>query len=260
MNEYFREVWNLRYFWTHLAVSDLRSKWRRSFFGIIWSVIQPLGLTILLAIVFGRIFKIDIVRYAPYILSGLIVWDYVSSTAIGGSQAFVQADAYIKQSRHPLAIYTLRTSIANLAILAMASIGLFAWALIAMPQNAGLCWLAALLIFPISGLICWPMATGLAYVGTRFRDVPHALTLLLQTVWFVSPIYFDAGVFRNSGLAVLVDYNPIYHLLQIVRAPLLLGQWPTTENYIYCAATIVLLSIVAWQIGRRLERKMIFYL
>jgi len=67
--------------------SDLRSKWRRSFFGVLWSIIQPLGLTILIAVVFGRIFKTDIVKYAPYILSGVIIWDYISSTAVGKTRS-----------------------------------------------------------------------------------------------------------------------------------------------------------------------------
>ncbi len=175
MAEYLENIWNSRYFWTHLAMADLRSKWRRSYFGVLWSIIRPFGLTILIAVVFGRIFKTDIVTYAPYILSGVIVWDYISSTAVGGALAFVQADAYIKQSRHPLAIYTLRTALANLMVLAMASLSLIGWALIVLPQNFGLCWVAALLIIPVVGAICWPMATCLAYVGTRFRDLPHAL-------------------------------------------------------------------------------------
>ena len=260
MAEYLENIWNSRYFWTHLAMADLRSKWRRSFFGILWSIIQPLGLTILLAVVFGRIFKTDIAKYAPYILSGVIVWDYISSTAVGGALAFVQADAYIKQSRHPLAIYSLRTALANLMVMAMASLGLIGWVLIVLPKNFGFCWLAALMIIPVAGLICWPMATCLAYIGTRFRDLPHALGLILQAMWFVSPIYLDAQMLRNGGLHALVDYNPIYHILQIVRAPLLQGEWPTPENFAYCAATFVVMSLLAWQIGRRAEAKIIFYL
>jgi len=260
MANYLQNIWESRYFWSHLAMADLRSKWRRSFFGILWSIIQPLGLTILLAIVFGRIFKTDIVRYAPYILSGIIVWDYISTTTTAGSLAFVQADAYIKQSRHPLAIYTLRTAVANLIVLMMASLSLICWVLVVAPENVGWCWLAALLIFPIAGLICWPMATCLAYFATRFRDIPHALGLLLQALWFVSPVYFDAQIFRNGGLQALIDYNPIYHLLQIVRAPLLEGRWPSTENLAWCAATIMLMSLLAWLVGRRVEDKVIFYL
>jgi len=260
MSSYIAGIWNSRYFWTHLSLSDLRYRWRRSFFGVLWSIMQPLGMTLLLAIVFGRIFNTNITEYAPYILSGMVVWEFVTGTAIGGSLAFVQADAYIKQCHHPLAIYTLRTTLTNLLVLMLASLGLIAWVLIVLPRNFGWPWLGALLVYPIVALIAWPLSTVLAYISTRFRDVPHALALVFQTLWLVSPIYFEASIFRNGGLHVLVDYNPVYHLLEIVRAPLLKGQWPTTTNLMYCAGTILVLLLLAWLVGRSAEKRVIFYL
>ncbi|MBO3276228.1 ABC transporter permease [Pseudomonas schmalbachii] len=260
MSTYLRNIWNTRYFWVHLSLSDLRSRWRRSFFGILWTIIQPLGMTLLLAVVFGKVFKIEIRDYAPYILSGMIIWEFVTASATAGSLSFVQADAYIKQCNHPLAIYTLRTVLTNLIVLCLASVTLVAWVLVVMPQNFGWSWLAALSIYPILALIAWPLATFLAYVATRFRDLPHALGLLLQAMWFVSPIYFEAKLFRGGDLHALVDYNPIYHMLEIVRAPLLQGHWPSLENYAYCGGTIALLILLAVLLGRRAERKVIFYL
>ena len=257
---YLSGIWNARYFWVHLSLSDLRYRWRRSFFGALWSIMQPVGMTLLLSLVFGRIFNADIAEYAPFILSGMIFWEFITSTATGGSLAFVQADAYIKQCHHPLAIYTLRTALTNLLVLMMASLGLVAWVLVVMPHHFGWQWLAALLIYPIVALIAWPLATVLAYVATRFRDVPHALALAFQTLWLVSPIYFDPALFRNGGLHVLVDYNPVYHLLEVVRAPLLRGQWPTSTNFAYCAVTILALTLLAWLVGRTAERRVIFYL
>lgn len=257
---YFRGIWAARYFWWHLSMADLRARWRRSFFGVFWSMLQPLGLTLLLALVFSRIFDQDISKYAPYILSGMIIWEYVVSTVVGGALAFVQADAYIKQTHHPLAIYTLRNALTGLIVLALASIVLVTWVLVVMPQNFGVSWLAVATAFPLLGLIAWPWATIMAYIATRFRDLPHALGLILQAMWFVSPIYFDESLFRKGDLHVLIDYNPIYHMLQIVRAPLLHGQWPTAENYLWCFATILVLAALALAIGRRAEGKVILYL
>jgi len=134
-SRYIRGIWASRYFWTHLSLADLRSRWRRSFFGVLWTIIQPLGLTLLLSVVFGRIFNTSIVEYAPYILSGMVVWEFVSASSINGSLSFVQADAYIKQCQHPLAIYTLRTVLTNLIVLLLASSSLIAWVLIVMPQK-----------------------------------------------------------------------------------------------------------------------------
>jgi lipopolysaccharide transport system permease protein len=260
MSAYFAGIYRSRYFWTHLALADLRSKWRRSFLGMAWSVIQPLAMTSILALVFGRIFHQDILSVTPYILSGMLSWDFVTATLTGGAMSFVQADAYIKQYRHPLAIYTLRTTLTNLIVFMTASLGLFAWVLLANRGVFGWCWLAAPLIFPLAMLMAWPLATCLAYLGARFRDLPHAISLILTPMYFVSPIYFDAKVLRAAGLHGLVDYNPIYHLLEILRAPLLLGNWPTAINFGVCGLTILLLVAAAILMGRSAERNVIFYL
>jgi lipopolysaccharide transport system permease protein len=257
---YVADVWRARYFWSHLALSDLRTRWRRSFFGALWSIIQPLGMTILLTAVFGRIFGSDVTKYAPYIFSGMITWEFVVSTVTGGSLAFVQADAYIRQTRRPLAIYTLRTALTNVIVFAFASTGLVLWSLVAMPEHFGWPWLAALAIFPVLLVSGWAVATFLAYFATRFRDIPHALGLVMQALWFVSPVYFEADVFRKAGLTALVDWNPIYHLLEIVRAPLLRGEWPSAANIGWSAGLAVAFGVLAWLAGRRLERKVIFYL
>ncbi|WAT86719.1 ABC transporter permease [Delftia acidovorans] len=260
MYSYWQGIWKSRYFWTHLAMSDLRSRWRRSFFGALWSIIQPLGMTALLAVVLSKMFNSDIATYAPYVLSGIIVWEFIAANVTGGSLSFVQADAYIRQCKHPLAIYTLRTTIGSLAVLALASVAVYGWSIIVMPQNFGWCWLASFSIFPIAALIAWPLSTLLAYVGVRFRDIPHAAGLLLQALWFISPVYFEAKMFRQGGMEFLVDQNPVYHLLQLIRAPLLEGQWPSWENYAYSLLLAAVFALIAWAVGKRSESKVIFYL
>lgn len=241
-------------------MSDLRARFRRSFFGILWAIMQPLGLTLLISVVFSRLMNQSIADYAPYILSGIIVWEYITVTVVTGSLAFVQADAYIKQTRHPLAIYTLRNTLTGLVIFGFASISLFAWILVTYPENIGWSWLSIPLIVPVMAMIAWPLATIMAYIGVRFRDLPNALALVLQAAWFVSPVYFRDTMFRNGGLDALVDYNPIYHLMQLIRAPVLYGQWPAPGNYAWCLATIAVLFVIAALMGSRLEKKVIFYL
>ena len=258
--QYFVKIWRARYFWVHLAMADLRSRWRRSFFGALWSIIQPLGMTLLLALVFSKMFNSDIYSYAPYILSGIIVWKCIIACVTGGALSFVQADAYIKQFQHPLAIYTLRTVLTSIIVLALASTALLGWALIVLPENFGWHWLSVLTIFPLLALVLWPLSTLLAYIGARFRDVPHATGLIMQALWFISPVYFEVKMFRKGGLDILVDYNPIYHVLQLVRAPLLDGVWPTLANYMFPLVTAVVFALLAWLVGRSAEKKVIFYL
>lgn len=260
MFEYFANIWAARYFWLHLTLADLRSRWRRSFLGIVWSILQPLSLAVLLAVVLAKLFQADIRMYAPYVFSGMIVWDFVMAVLTGGALSFVQADAYIKNYRHPLAIYSLRTVLANLAVLGLASVPMIIWAAIALPDRIGVSWIGLFAIYPILLLIFWPLATLASYIGSQFRDLPNVMMLTLQALWFVSPVYFETSMFRHAGLGVLVDDNPVFHMLQILRAPLLQGKWPSVEDYSYCLGMAVVFTSCAWVVGRKTERKIIFYL
>lgn len=260
MRDYFAGIWAARYFWTHLALSDLRSRWRRSYFGVLWSILQPLGFALLLSFVLARLFQANIRTYAPYVFSGMIVWEFFTAVLTAGSLTYVQADAYIKNYRHPLAIYSLRTVLANLAVLALASIPMTVWAALAQPARIGVPWVSVLVLFPMLLAVAWPAVTLLGYIGARFRDLPNLMTLAMQALWFASPVYFEAEMFRRADLHLLVDANPIFHILQLVRAPLLEGRWPELRSYLFCLGMAVLLTICAWLVGRRSERRVIFYL
>lgn len=84
--------------------------------------------------------------------------------------------------------------------------------------------------------------------------------LIMQALWFMSPVYFQAKMFRGGGLDLLIDFNPVYHILQIVRAPLLEGKWPTAANYGYALIPACVFAFLAWLVGRKFEKRVIFYL
>jgi len=257
---YLMNIWRARYFWFYLTLSDLRSRWQRSYFGFLWSVIQPLGLTVLIALVFSKLFNAHLGTYAPYILSGIIVWDCVVSSVSGGSLSFVQADAYIKQTKHPLAIYTLRCVLGNCIVLGIAILAFVLWSVIVLPENFGWHCLFGLLILPVLFLILWPLVTLLAYIAVIYRDLPHGMTLLMQGLWFISPVYFKVELFNRGGLNFLVDYNPVYHVLQIIRAPFLQGALPTLYNFAFSLFTAIIFMFFAWVVGRKAEKRVIYYL
>ena len=284
---YLAAIWRSRYFWLNLVGADLRARWRRSTLGIFWTLLQPIGFALLLTFVLGVGAGVGSGDSLPFVLSGLLVWDLITASITGGAVggaprpyglpglwvgvllpasppggpvAFLQADAYIRQHRQPLAIYTLRASLGPLAHMATASPVLLGAALLTLPQNFGWSWLALPLIFPLALLTVWPLATLVAFPTVRFRDIAHGLGLLLQAAWFLSPIYFLPDFFRQGGLDWLVDCNPLYHLLQIVRAPLLLGQWPTVTNLAVCGLTIVVLWALAALVVWRSEDRVIRYL
>ena len=74
MIPYFQNLWHSRYIIVSLAVQDIRNRYRRSAFGVLWSVLMPLGLALIIASVYTIIWKTDIQTFLPFLLSGLTPW------------------------------------------------------------------------------------------------------------------------------------------------------------------------------------------
>jgi lipopolysaccharide transport system permease protein len=260
MKEYLKKIYKSRHFWIHLSFADLRAKYRRSTLGLFWSILQPLGLTLLLSFVMGKLFNSPIVDYAPYIFSGLILWEFVVNSAISGSNAFINAEGYIKQISHPLAIYSLRSSLSVLINLMLAFVGFILWVLIWKPENFGYSWLHLIPAFIILFGIGVSFGTITGFINTKFRDFQQMLVLILQAVWYVSPIFFEPKLFHSVKAEYLIEWNPVYHILNLFRAPMLYGFSPTFNDYVFSLGTMFFLFLVAIYYIAKDEKKIIFYL
>src|SRR5207253_9282547 len=108
MGKYLRAIWQCRYFWLSLVRMDLRTRYRRSVLGLGWSLMHPICMTAILCVVFHKLLNIDIFDYAPHLLGGMAVWNYIVSSSSQGCIAFFQGEPYIRQCPLPLAIFPLR--------------------------------------------------------------------------------------------------------------------------------------------------------
>jgi lipopolysaccharide transport system permease protein len=257
---YAHRIWASRYFWSHLVGADLRAKYRRSSLGLLWSVIHPLALTGLLSLVMSRVFGSPILEYAPFVFSGLIFWEFVSGAVMTGCNAFINAEGYIRQFPQPLLIYSLRSTLASLTNFALGASGLLIWIAVWRPENVGIAILSLPFILASYFTIAWPMATLTAFYGTRFRDLPQFLVIALQAVWYISPVFFEPRVFRSGGLGILVDWNPIYYMLQILRAPFIDGVLPSATAWSCLFGCVAVTGLWAIRETRASERSLVLYL
>ncbi len=260
LKKYLLDIYKSRYFWIHLSFADLRSKYRRSTLGLFWSVLQPLGLTLLLSFVMGKLFSSPIVDYAPFVFSGIILWEFIVGSAVTGCNSFINAEGYIKQISHPLAIYPLRSSLSVLINLFLAFTGFVVWVLLWKPENFGLSWLHLIPAFIILYGIGFSFGIVTAFINTKFRDFQQMLMLILQAVWYVSPIFFEPKLFKSVKAMYLIEWNPIYHILNLFREPMLKGLSPSYDDYVFSIATMLILGLIAIRYIIKDEKKIIFYL
>lgn len=261
MTGYFSKIIALRHFLTHMAVYDLRQKYRNSILGVVWALLLPLGMAFLLSLVLSSVFDMEVTDYLPYVFSGLVVWEYVSSTATGGCHVFRFSQYYIRQNNLPSMVYTLRYSLAGLINFCFGLIALIGWVVLTEPENFGLAWLTLPFSIALLFLAMWPLATVNAYISTWLSDFSQLMTLVMQALFFVSPIFLRPEVFLQSkyNLDFLVHSNPLYHGLELFRAPLLEGQFPTLENWLFTIITIGFLWLLAMLFVSRSEKNLIFH-
>src|SRR5262245_4818602 len=106
---YMGEIWRLRHFWTSLVCNDIISRYRRSFLGLGWSLLRPISMTVVFCFVFGGLFNQPTAEYAPFLMLGLAVWQFMNESMVVGTNCFLNSGVYIRQQRVPLALFSLRT-------------------------------------------------------------------------------------------------------------------------------------------------------
>src|SRR5690349_18791936 len=94
MTAYLQGMWRCRYFWLSLVKMDLRARYRGSVFGLGWSLLHPVAMTIIFTTIFCRLFHQDPRYYAPYVLTGLAFWNFLLQSTLQGCDAFFRGESY----------------------------------------------------------------------------------------------------------------------------------------------------------------------
>jgi ABC-type polysaccharide/polyol phosphate export permease len=260
MTAYVTELWRLRHFWMALVRNDLRNRYRRSMLGLGWSLLQPIAMTAVLCTVFAGVLGVSLTEYAPYLLSGLTYWAFISSTATMGCQCFMQGEPYIRQHRAPLAIYPLRTTLgAGYHFLVGMGVVLVAVSVFSGFANP----LALLSLVPSLVLLfvfAWSLAVCTGTLNVLFHDTQHLLEIILQMLFYMTPIMYKPEILINRNLGWAVQFNPFAVLLELIRQPLLQGALPSIETTRASVLIVAVMVAAAAMLLRWCERRLVFFL
>lgn len=214
--------------WGLLGWQDVRQRYRRSTLGPFWLTISMGALVGGLGFLYAGLFKIGVADYLPFIAVGFIVWALISSLLTDGCTTFIDAESIIKQVALPLSIHVYRVVWRNFIILAH-NVIIYAVVVLFFPVQPG--W-AGLLALPGLALLClngvW-IGLLLGLVSARFRDVPQIVASVVQIAFFLTPIIWKPELLPERAL--LLELNPFFHLVEVVRAPAL-GHVPEPASWL----------------------------
>jgi ABC-type polysaccharide/polyol phosphate export permease len=239
-----------------LGWSDIRQRYRRSTLGPFWITLST-GIFIgVLGVIYGRLLKVDAATFLPYFAVGYVVWNFMASTTIDCCNAFLESERIIKQIKRPFSVYVLRVVWRNFAIFLHTAI-IFLPLLVFFHIDTGF---SAVLAVPGFALVLvnqvW-IGLLLAMLNSRFRDVLQMVTTMTQILFFATPIMYPVDALGDA--AILAHINPVFHFIEIVRAPLL-GSLPMLESWIVALATIGCGFAVALLLFHRVSRRIVYWL
>jgi ABC-type polysaccharide/polyol phosphate export permease len=252
------KLWHI---WTHLGFLDLRMRFRRSAVGPGWVFLNLSVLVVAIGFIYANLLGQDARQFVPYLTAGLILWTYLTNSIVEGGNAFVNCEGYIKQISLPIYLYVLR---AFVSVALTAGITSMAFVLVALfyriPMSAGTLFaVPGLLIVLAASLL---LITIFAHLNTRFRDIAHMATVLLQVLFYATPVIFPADLLlrRRPDLAFVIELNPMYHLIEVVRHPLLTGAPAAAQSYTAAGMILVVLLAGAAAVIAVFQRRIVFAL
>jgi ABC-type polysaccharide/polyol phosphate export permease len=237
--------------WHALAWIDICQRYRRSIIGPFWITISLSIFIGVLGVLYSVLFKLQLKDYMPFLAAGYVVWMFVYTLVIESCQVFVESEHIIKQVRVPLTVFVLRTMWRNVIVL-LHSVPIVIIVLAAFSSPIGLATLLivpGLLLVTLNGI--W-VGMVLGILCARFRDIPTIVQNLMQIVFFVTPIFWPPELLKDHP--ALVDFNIMYHMVELIRAPLL-NRYATPVAWLSVLAVTVLGFVLASALFRRHGRR-----
>ena len=242
--EELRQAYNYRYLISQLLRRDIVTRYKRSFLGIGWTMLNPLGTMIVLSIAFSQVFKMT-EGYPAYVLSGLMAWNFFSQTTYASMVNLVWGGGLLKR------IYMPRTSFALAAIgTGMVNTLLTIIPMIIVMLVLGVPVKSTIFFTPIPLLLLALFSLGfgliLSTLAVYFPDVAEMYQIVLTAWMYLTPVIYPEEILPENILFIISTFNPMYSLMKLFRIPIFYGRLPTFEEFLLPALIALVVFIIGW--------------
>jgi lipopolysaccharide transport system permease protein len=243
---------------TMLGWQDIKQRYRRSKVGPFWLTISMGVMIFTIGIVFGQVFNSPMKEYLPFLAAGIIFWNFISGVINDGCLGFVSAEQLIKQLPIPIFVHILRIVWRNALILLHNLVILPIVMLVFGTPITPYIFLAVPGIVLVLVNLTW-MALLLGVVCARFRDMPNIVASILQVVFYLTPVIWMPNLLPGRAGTMLLDLNPFYHLLEIIRLPFL-GQLPNGLSWLVALGIAVVGWAITLKVFGRYQHRLAYWL
>lgn len=240
------ERWDLVRLWTR---RNITLRYKRSVLGVFWTLLEPLMLTIILTIVFSTAFRFPIPRYPVYLLSGLLLFDFLSRSTLQISEEIIASGNLSQRIHFPRSAFALAAVLSYLFNWFVALLPLFALVLV-LGQPLTPAVLTLPLGIALTALFSLGVGLIVASVSAHFHDFKLAYQVLLTGWLYATPIIYPIEVIPARARPFF-ELNPLYYLVRLVRDPVYLGQVSAPAVWAIGAVAALATAVAGWWIFTR---------
>lgn len=241
-----------------LVKRDLKVKYRRSFLGYLWSLLNPLMMMCIMSFVFSSIFQSTVPNFPLYLICGQTLWSFFNESTSMAMHSVLQNGALIKKVYIPKIIFPLSRVLSSFVTM---SFSLIAILIVMLFTQATIYWTVLLFWVPLTFLFSFCCGIGmiLSALSVYFRDITHLYGVLMMAWMYATPIFYDAAVLPENVRGVLA-WNPMYFYITFFRDVIVYGQVPSLDLWMICTACSIAVLSIGLVIFKKLQKNFILYI
>jgi ABC-type polysaccharide/polyol phosphate export permease len=225
-----------------LTVRDIKTRYRRSVMGVLWSLLNPLCTMIVLSIVFSNLFKSDIENFPLYIMAGQVVFNFYSEATSNSMNAIIGNSSLIKKAYIPKYLFVLSRIMSSLVNL-MASFAAFIGIMLVL--RAEMHYTIVLAFIPIAFTTVFSAGVGLilAAYAVKFRDLIHIYGVFITALLYLTPIIYPMSMLPDT-IRKVVLLNPLTNMVNMFRDVAINGLLPGWQSILIATAECAVVMII----------------
>ena len=242
-----------------LVVRDVKLKYRRSFLGYIWSVLNPLLIMIVMTVVFSAMFKRNIKNYPVYLLIGRMTYDFLQNSTNAAMRSVTGNAALMKKTYIPKYIFTVSKVTSSLVDFVF-SLGALFIVMIATRARFHATLLLLPLLFVQVYIFCLGLGFLLAELHVFFRDIQYIYRAILVAWLYLTPIFYPIEQLPPALALGIKLFNPLYYYVSQFRDLALYGKFPGPRIFWGGILIGILMMVIGVWAFQRHKDKFILYI
>lgn len=242
-----------------LVLKDIKLKYRRSYLGYVWSILNPLLMMFVMVLVFSHMFRFDIPNFPVYLLTGQVLFGFLSESTTMAVSSITGNAALLKKTYVPKYVFTLSKVTSSLVNLLFSMIALV---LVIIMTKAPITW--HILLFPIVivelYVFCLGVSLFLAAFAVFFRDIQYLWGVFISIWTYLSPIFYPVSIIPEEYRWYYEYLNPMFGYIAQFRAVVLDGDAIPMNFFIHGVISAVVALVVGIWVFARKQNQFILYI